>query len=74
LTFPLLDEPQKYDAGGRFAGVPFLVKDSSPLARGMPFTLGSRAIRGAVAMEDHQLTTSFRTAGLAAPRRPRNLA
>ena len=65
LTLPLLDEPQQYDAGGCFSGVPFLVKDSSPFARGMPFTLGSRAIRGAVAGQDHPLMTGFRSAGLA---------
>ncbi|TJY70498.1 amidase [Arthrobacter sp. CAU 1506] len=65
LTSPLLDEPQEYDADGCLAGVPLLVKDSSPFARGMPFSLGSRAIRGAVATQDHQLMTRFRSAGLA---------
>lgn len=66
LTLPLLDEPQEYDADGCLAGVPLLIKDSSPFARGMPFSLGSRAIRGAVATQDHQLMTGFRSAGLAA--------
>lgn len=65
LTSPLLDEPQEYDADGCLAGVPLLIKDSSPFARGMPFCLGSRAIRGAVATQDHQLMTGFRSAGLA---------
>ena len=65
LTFPLFDEPQEYDAEGPLAGVPFLVKDSSPFARGVPFTLGSRAVRGAVAAEDHELMSRFRSAGLA---------
>jgi amidase len=44
--------------------VPFLVKDSGPFARGVPFALGSRSIRGATAMVDHDLMTRFRAAGL----------
>ncbi|MFC6882107.1 MULTISPECIES: amidase [Actinomadura] len=50
---------------GPFAGVPFLIKDGGPFARGVPFTVGSRAVRGAVAREDHELMARFRAAGLA---------
>jgi amidase len=49
---------------GPLAGVPFLVKDSEPFARGVEFTLGSRSIRGARAARDHPLMTRFRDTGL----------
>jgi amidase len=50
---------------GPLAGVPFLIKDSGPFARGVPFSLGSRSVRGAAAERDHPLMTRFRAAGLA---------
>ncbi|MDG4831336.1 amidase family protein [Solwaraspora sp. WMMD1047] len=53
-----------HDPDGPLGGVPFVVKDSGPFARRVPFTLGSRAIRGAVALVDHDLMTRFRSAGL----------
>ncbi|BCB78783.1 amidase family protein [Phytohabitans flavus] len=64
LTLPLFTPALEHDADGPLAGVPFLVKDSGPFARGVPFTLGSRSIRGATAMVDHDLMTRFRAAGL----------
>jgi Asp-tRNA(Asn)/Glu-tRNA(Gln) amidotransferase A subunit family amidase len=64
LTGPLFDEPLASDPGGPLAGVPFLIKDSGPFARGTGFTLGSRGIRGAVAADDHDLMVRFRAAGL----------
>lgn len=64
LTGPPFDQPLEYAAGGPFAGVPFVIKDSGPFARGVPFTLGSRAVRGAVALADHDLMVRFRAAGL----------
>ncbi|MEX5635607.1 amidase family protein [Parafrankia sp. FMc2] len=67
LTGPLFDQPLASDLGGPLAGVPFLIKDSGPFARGVAFTLGSRAIRGAVAGHDHDMMARFRAAGLMAP-------
>lgn len=64
LTQPLFDWALDHDANGPFGGVPFLIKDSGPFARGISFALGSRAIRGAVASVDHELMTRFRAAGL----------
>ncbi len=66
LTRPLFQPAQGYQPDGPLAGVPFLVKDSGPFARGVPFTLGSRGIRGAVTGRDHELMARFRAAGLAA--------
>lgn len=65
LALPLFDPPLAYDPGGPLAGVPFVFKDSGPFARGVPFTIGSRAIAGAFAREDHDLMGRFRAAGLA---------
>lgn len=64
LTGPLFDAPLTSDPDGPLAGIPFLVKDSGPFARGVAFSLGSRAIRGAVATDDHDMMTRFRAAGL----------
>lgn len=66
LTSPPFDLVPAASADGPLAGAPFVVKDSGPFVRGVPFTLGSRAIRGAVATEDHELMARFRTAGLVA--------
>ncbi|HYI33635.1 MAG TPA: amidase family protein [Glaciibacter sp.] len=65
LAQPLFDWALDHDADGPVGGVPFLIKDSGPFARGVSFALGSRAIRGAVATVDHDLMTRFRAAGLA---------
>lgn len=66
LAQPLFAWTLEHDAVGSLGGVPFLIKDSGPFARGVPFALGSRAIRGAVAAVDHDLMVRFRAAGLAA--------
>ncbi|HEU5331612.1 MAG TPA: amidase family protein [Actinocrinis sp.] len=66
LTRPLFDPAPAHDPAGALAGVPFVVKDSGPFARGVPFSLGSRAIRSAVAAQDHDLMARFRAAGLVA--------
>ena len=65
LTLPLFDPALHHEPDGPLGGVPFLIKDSGPFARGVPFALGCRAIRGAVAQVDHDLMTRFRAAGLA---------
>lgn len=64
LTDPLYEPGLTHDPDGPFGGVPFLIKDSGPFARGTAFRLGSRAIQGAVADADHALMTRFRAAGL----------
>ena len=65
LARPLFDDALSSDPEGALAGVPFLIKDSGPFARGVGFAIGSRAVRGAVAVDDHPLMTRFRAAGLA---------
>jgi amidase len=64
LALPLFTPALDHAAGGPFAGVPFLIKDSGPMAKGVPFFLGSRAIPGIVARFDTDLMTRFRAAGL----------
>jgi amidase len=64
LTLPLFEPALDHELDGPLAGVPFVIKDSGPFARGVPFTLGSRSVRGAVALVDHDLMTRFRAAGL----------
>jgi len=65
LAMPLFEDPLHYDAAGPFAGVPFLIKDDGPTAGGVPFTVGSRHFRGAVAPCDDGMMKRFRSAGLA---------
>ena len=66
LTRPLFEPGLAYDPDGPLSGVPFVVKDSGPVARGIPFTLGSRPLRGAVATADQEVMARFRKAGLTA--------
>ena len=66
LARPLFDPALAAEATGPFAGVPFLIKDSGPFARGVQFALGSRSIRGVAAGADHELMARFRAAGLVA--------
>lgn len=47
LTMPLFETALDHEPDGPFGGVPFVIKDSGPFARGVPFTLGSRAGAGA---------------------------
>jgi amidase len=65
LTLPLFDEALDHDPDGPLGGVPFLIKDIGPFARGVPFTLGSRSVQHAVARDDHELMRRFRATGLA---------
>lgn len=64
LSQPPFETALAHDADGPLGGVPFVIKDTGPFARGVPFALGSRAIHG-VADTDHELMTRFRRAGLA---------
>ncbi|GIH01996.1 amidase [Rhizocola hellebori] len=66
LTLPLFEPAEPDPPRGPWRGVPFVIKDSGPFARGVPFALGSRAIRGAVALVDHDMMARFREAGLVA--------
>jgi amidase len=66
LAMPLFDEPLAYSPGGPFAGVPFLIKNSGPVAEGVPFDVGSDLFAGAVAPCDLEIMQRFRAAGLAA--------
>jgi amidase len=64
LALPLFSPALDRAADGPLAGVPFLIKDSGPMAKGVPFFLGSRAIPGVIAPYDTDLMTRFRAAGL----------
>jgi amidase len=64
LALPLFTPALDHAETGPFAGVPFLIKDHGPVAHGIPFSLGSRALQGAVAGHDSDLMARFRTAGL----------
>jgi amidase len=64
LTEPPFEWALDSDPAGPLAGVPFLIKDSGPFARGVTFTLGSRSIPSVVASVDHDLMARFRSAGL----------
>ncbi|MEV0620071.1 amidase family protein [Nonomuraea sp. NPDC050404] len=64
LALPIFTPALDHAADGPLAGVPFLIKDHGPVAEGVPFTLGSRALPGVVAWRDTDLMTRFRAAGL----------
>jgi amidase len=65
LAQPLFDAPLAHDESGPFGGVPFLLKDG-PMAAGVEFNVGSRALNGIRAQRDSDLMRRFRAAGLAA--------
>jgi amidase len=65
LALPLFSPALDYAADGPLAGVPFLIKDSGPMAHGVPFGIGSRSLQGIRARYDSHLMTRFRAAGLA---------
>ncbi|GAB1818110.1 amidase [Herbidospora sp. RD11066] len=64
LALPVFEPALDYSEDGPFAGVPFLIKDQGPVAEGVPFFLGSRAINGVAARHDSDLMARFRAAGL----------
>jgi amidase len=64
LASPLFSPALDHAADGPFAGVPFLIKDSGPMAEGVQFFIGSRSVHHVVAPHDSELMTRFRAAGL----------
>ncbi|MDP5185111.1 amidase family protein [Blastococcus sp. BMG 814] len=67
LVGPLFDRPLRHDEGGRFAGVPFAIKDLVLHAEGVPQRAGSRMLGPGVPFPyDTALMARFRRAGLAA--------
>jgi Amidase len=64
LAIPVFATALDYADDGVLAGVPFVIKDSGPVERGVPFS-GSRSIRRAVATHDATVMSRFRAAGLA---------
>src|SRR5687767_11100162 len=64
LALPLFDPALDRAGDGPFAGVPFLIKDSGPVAQGVPFFPGSRGLPGIVPDHDTDLMKRFRAAGL----------
>lgn len=66
LAAPLFDTALAHDGDGPLGGVPFLLKDSGPMAAGVEFCIGSRSLDGVRAQHDHDLMRRFRAAGLAA--------
>ena len=65
LALPLFSTALDHAPDGPLAGVPFLIKDSGPLAKGVAFAIGSRSLQGIIARHDSDLMTRFRAAGLA---------
>jgi amidase len=65
LALPLFAQALDHAADGPLAGVPFLIKDSGPMAKGVPFGLGSRGLEDVRARHDNDLMARFRAAGLA---------
>jgi len=63
LAMPLFSSALDHAADGPLGGVPFLIKDV-PMARGVPFCIGSRSLEGLVADHDSDLMTRFKAAGL----------
>lgn len=60
----VLDRVESQPPSGRFAGVPFALKDVGCTEKGRPYELGSRLLEGYVAEEDTELVVRFRKAGL----------
>jgi amidase len=63
LAMPLFSSALQHAADGPLAGVPFVIKDV-PMARGIPFCVGSRSLEGLVAEHDSDVMVRFRAAGL----------
>ncbi len=64
LALPLFEPALDHAHDGPFAGVPYLIKDSGPMAEGVPFSLGCRGIPNIPAHHDSDLMTRVRASGL----------
>ncbi|WP_020673970.1 amidase [Amycolatopsis nigrescens] len=65
LAMPVFSPALEHAGDGPLTGVPFLIKDSGPIAQGVPFFIGSRSLGdGVIASHDHDLMKRFRAAGL----------
>ncbi|MBF8185016.1 amidase [Nonomuraea sp. K274] len=64
LALPVFTPALDHAEDGPLAGVPFLIKDHGPVAKGVPFSLGSRSLPGVVPQHDTDLMARFRAAGL----------
>ncbi|WP_066361258.1 amidase [Herbidospora mongoliensis] len=64
LALPMFTPALDHAEDGPLSGVPFLIKDHGPVAEGVPFSLGSRALNGVTARHDSDLMARFRAAGL----------
>ena len=64
LAAPAFSPALDHATDGPLSGVPFLIKDFGPMARGVPFFCGSRALVRVVAHRDSDLMTRIRAAGL----------
>ncbi len=54
----------EHASDGPLSGIPFVIKDSGPMAKNVPFFCGSRALEGIVASDDSPLMKRVRGAGL----------
>lgn len=64
LASPVFTPALDHAEDGSFSGVPFLIKDHGPVAEGVSFSIGSRALQGVVARHDSEVMARFRAAGL----------
>ena len=64
LAAPAFEPALHADPSGALDGVPFAIKDSGPVASGVPFSLGSRSITAARSPVDSTIMVRFREAGL----------
>ncbi|HEY4991370.1 MAG TPA: amidase family protein [Nakamurella sp.] len=63
LAGPMLAPALEHADAGPFSAVPFLIKDV-PMAKGVPFAIGSASLVGILAQRDTDLMGRFRAAGL----------
>ena len=64
LAAPPFVPALEHSHDGPLSGVPFLIKDFGPMAEGVPFYCGSRAVPGIRPDHDSDLMTRVRAAGL----------
>ena len=64
LAAPPFTPALEHASDGPLGGVPFLIKDFGPMAKGVPFFCGSRGVPGIRPDHDSDLMTRVRAAGL----------